>query len=173
MVRKFLKAAEQAAAGAGETGPSDSIPVPDDTFQIEYFFFYGTLMDPSTLADVLNRNKNPPGRIDLRPAKIIGYTTKLCGVYPALIDGAPGDIVHGVACEIRSPTGVERLSAYETGMYRIEACRIYFEDVAGDGDGSTVMGKTFAWNADKGLLREGRFDLKDWVMRRREMELHR
>lgn len=31
-------------------------------------------------------------------------------------------------------------------------------------DGREVWGKVFKWRADKALLKEGRFDLKDWQM---------
>lgn len=42
-------------------------------FRKEYYFLYGTLMDPSTLARVLQL----PSRPLLYPAKIVGYGGKL------------------------------------------------------------------------------------------------
>lgn len=31
-----------------------------------------------------------------------------------------------------------------------------------------LTGSTFAWDADRALLREGKFELKEWVMKRLE-----
>lgn len=44
-----------------------------NAFRKEYYFFYGTLMDPSTLARVLQL----PSRPQLYPAKIVGFSCKL------------------------------------------------------------------------------------------------
>jgi hypothetical protein len=51
-------------------------------------------------------------------------------------------------------------------MSRIKACLIAFED-----DGSTVDGNTFCWDADDGELKEGPFDLKDWLINQREIHI--
>lgn len=53
---------------------------------------------------------------------------------------------------------MEYLQAYETDNYKPRGCFIYFED------GRKVAGNVFKWNADKSLLKEGVFDLKDWQM---------
>ena len=111
-------------------------------------------MDPKTLAKVLRL----PIRPTCYPAKIIGYSCKLWGSYPALVDNPPGAIVHGVAYEVQSPEEVTCLQAYETDNYRPRGCLIEFED------GREVAGKAFVWNADKSLLKEGVFDLKNWQM---------
>lgn len=43
------------------------------TFRKAYYFFYGTLTDPSLLAKVLQLSEPPK----TRPAMIVGYHTKL------------------------------------------------------------------------------------------------
>ena len=74
-------------------------PVYDyDAFQKEFYFFNGTLMDPKTLAEVLRL----PIRPKCYPAKIVGYSCKLWGPYPALVDNPPRAIVHGMACKVQS-----------------------------------------------------------------------
>ena len=127
---------------------------PSKGFREELYFFYGTLMDPGTLAKILKLGDRPM----LRPAKLIGYHCKFWGPYPALLDGPVNAAVHGMAYKVRSPKEVELLEAYETNLYTRVACRIRFED------GRTVRGGTFKWSADEGDLREGVFDLKDWQM---------
>ena len=133
-------------------------------FRKEYFFFYGTLMDPNTLAKVLGM---PTGtRSQLYPAKIVGYSCKLWGPYPAVVDSPlPGSIVNGMAYEVHSPEEVERLRAYETDKYRPAGCMIKFQN------GTQVIGKVFKWNGSECELKEGVFDLKDWQMRNMEENL--
>jgi gamma-glutamyl AIG2-like cyclotransferase len=114
-------------------------------------------MDPSTLTEVLDL-KEPPV---LRPAKIIGYKCMLWGPYPALID-APGEIVHGVVYEVQSPKEKPCLQEYETDHYREARCLIQLED------GTKKVGRTFKWDEDFSLLREGSFDLKDWLQEKKE-----
>lgn len=130
-------------------------------FRPEFYFFYGTLMDPSTLAGVLHLQHSPK----LKPAKITGYSCKLWGPYPALMDGPPGALVHGMAYEMQSPKEQKLLEDYETEQYRNGYCIIELE---GDQE---VMGRTFKWKGDNSLLKEGTFDLKDWQMNRLEMNV--
>lgn len=52
--------------------------------QLGPYFCYGTLMDPSLLADILGLVDKPR----LRPAKLVGYSLMLWGQYPALIDAS-------------------------------------------------------------------------------------
>lgn len=146
MARKFLNSGGQ----AWEPDPTYDY----NAFRKEFYFFYGTLMDPKTLAEVLRL----PSRPTCYPANIIGYSCKLWGPYPALVDNPPGAIIHGMAYEVQSPEEVNYLQAYETDNYKPRGCLIEFED------GKEVAGKVFKWNADKSLLKEGVFDLKDWQM---------
>ena len=75
-------------------------------FRKELFFFYGTLMDPTTLTKVLNLTEPPISH----PATTAGYHIKLWGAYPALLDGPCGAKIEGVV--VRSPVpGTSQASA--------------------------------------------------------------
>ncbi len=150
MARKFL----YSGGKAWEEDPNYGY----NAFRKEYYFFYGTLMDPTTLAKVLQ----VPTRPHLYPAKIVGYSCKLWGPYPALVDEPPGAIVYGMAYEVQSSDEADRLQTYETDNYRPKGCTIKLQD------GREVGGKVFKWRADKSLLKEGAFDLKDWQMKNLE-----
>jgi gamma-glutamylcyclotransferase (GGCT)/AIG2-like uncharacterized protein YtfP len=128
--------------------------IEDTAFRKELYFFYGSLMDSSTLARVLRLRELP----ELRPAKIVGYHCKLWGPYPALVDGPSDATVHGTAYEVQSPAERERLEWYETYHYKNSACSIELED------GRMVAGRTFKWNEDPALLEEGTFDLNELQM---------
>jgi len=136
MVRKFLLAAAQ------------------DDFHPKFYFFYGSLMDPDHFANVLNLRERPV----THPASIAGYSYKMWGPYPALIDGPPDAIVQGVAIEVKSHWVATRLAEYETDAYEEHDCIIRFEN------GQTVSGVTFKWrdDADDPELREGSFNLREW-----------
>lgn len=134
--------------------PPDPLGPEWDEFTEQYYFFYGTLMDPSTLSEVLLLHSLP----ELRPAKIWGYHCKLWIRFPALLES--GDEVHGMAFWVKSKTELARLIEYEGDLYTHKRCMIQFED------GSQVLGNTFLWCGDDTLLREGKFDLKDWQMMR-------
>ncbi|PWY77297.1 hypothetical protein BO94DRAFT_196357 [Aspergillus sclerotioniger CBS 115572] len=129
-----------------------------DLFQPRFFFFYGMLSDPTTLAKVLKLRDRPA----LRPATIMEHGMKLWGEFPALLDGHPDTPIHGVAYEISSQEEEDRLVEYESDMYRKKGCVIEFRD------GSKVPGVTFVWNADPRLLRDRSFDLKDWLLEQRD-----
>lgn len=126
-----------------------------DAFRKEYYFFYGTLMDSSTLARVLQL----PSRPMLYPAKIVGYSCKLWGPYPALEDGPTGAIVDCMAYEVQSSKEADRLQMYESDNYEPRGCMIKIQDAR------KVGGKVFKWSENKALLKEGKFDLKDWQMK--------
>lgn len=173
MARKFLK--EDAKTDAEkqsqpsfsmkttEVDDKPSLPWPYDITDTGWYFFYGTLMDSSTLAKVLQVAEPPR----LRPARVIGYEIRLWEPYPALIDGPPGHAVKGVACEILSQKHLDRLIAYETEKYHIHACEIDLLDV-GVGREETVDGNVFMWDGELDELQEGNFSLKDYL---REKEL--
>lgn len=151
MDRKFLSC----GANGGWKGDPDH---DYHAFRKEYYFFYGSLMDASTLAKVLQLSSLPM----LYPAKIVGYSCKLWGPYPALVDGPTGAIVDGMAYEVQSSQEAERLQVYESDNYDPRGCMITFQD------GRKVGGKVFKWSENKALLKEGSFDLKDWQMRNLE-----
>ncbi|PWY84284.1 hypothetical protein BO83DRAFT_84451 [Aspergillus eucalypticola CBS 122712] len=127
-------------------------------FQPHYFFFYGSLCDPSSLAKVLNRQDKPP----TRPGMIMEHGMRMWGEFPALLDGCPEKPIYGVGYKVRSPEEENRLAEYETDMYRKKGCVIEFRD------GSKVPGVTFVWNADPWLLKEEGFDMKDWLLEQTE-----
>ncbi len=148
MARKFLKAANE--------GWEPKIYKPHQGFRKQFYFFYGSLMDSQMLEKVLQLGSRP----ELRPAKIIGYRCMMWGQYPALVDGEQGEPVHGMAYEVQSLEERQRLEAYETDHYKNVACTIKLQDR------NQVTGRTFFWNGETADLTEGRFDLKDWQMKR-------
>ncbi|KAJ5985707.1 hypothetical protein N7499_008002 [Penicillium canescens] len=125
---------------------------------MEYYFFYGSLMDRPKLAEILEK----PGWHELHSAKIVGCDCKMWGEYPALVRGSPEDVIHGMAFEVRTSKERDSLiaygTAYETGAYDLQDCVI---DLDGRG---RVNGKTFVWNGEFSSLRAGTFDLKDWKL---------
>lgn len=84
-------------------------------FREKWYFFYGTLMDPKTLAHVLNRSDLP----ELLPATVYCYKTMLWGEYPAMLDEPKGGDVRGAVCKIKSEEEYKRLKACKTDMYYI------------------------------------------------------
>ncbi|OJJ42587.1 hypothetical protein ASPZODRAFT_137202 [Penicilliopsis zonata CBS 506.65] len=145
MVRKFIAASKN----------PPKLTEKRRAFRKQFYFFYGTLMDPATLARVLQRDRAP----DVRPATTVGPRLKLWGEYPARPKGSGNEVIRGVACMIESQEEADRLAAYETEMYAVKGCPIYFDD------GEDSGGLTFYWVGDESLLREGTFDLKDWLLR--------
>jgi gamma-glutamylcyclotransferase (GGCT)/AIG2-like uncharacterized protein YtfP len=168
--RKYIK-------GGGEVYKSK----PSRGFQKQHYFVYGSLMDPKTLAKVLGRAEIP----DLIPAKVIGYKIMMWGQYPALLD-KPYSTVYGMTFEVQTPEEVKRLGAYETDRYRNDSCIIYLKSDEDErrgrtfvwrGEGNELMGdedemrgRTFVWRGEQDELKEGEFDLKDWQMKRLELE---
>lgn len=154
MMRKFMKAAENRGHLANKPAPA--------RFEEIFYFFYGTLMDSSTLSKVLNH----PGQPELHPAMLFRYHMKLWGDCPAIFVGPDSnEVIHGMAYKVRSQKEEDSLAAYETDMYRVRGCTMTFND------GSQTPGRTFVWNAEIELLREGSFDLKDWLLKKRELEI--
>ncbi|KAJ5620715.1 hypothetical protein N7510_004699 [Penicillium lagena] len=78
------------------------------------YFFYGTLTDPSMIREILELEDEP----ELRPARISGYTCKLWGQYPALLD-ASDSTVEGAVYHVQTVKDGERLATYETSNYRL------------------------------------------------------
>jgi gamma-glutamylcyclotransferase (GGCT)/AIG2-like uncharacterized protein YtfP len=126
-------------------------------FRPQYMFFYGTLMDPVQLRKVLQLEDTPV----LQPARIIGWKIMLWGQYPALVF-KQNNITHGMAYEVQKESQMEYLKYYETEAYRVQGCMIKLSD------GTEIRGKTFIYNGDANLLKEGTFDLKDWQMEQLE-----
>ena len=119
------------------------------------YFFYGSLMDERRLTEIL-RLAYPPV---LRPASIVGYSIKMWGPYPTLVNGPPGNVVDGMAYEVQNEDHEGRLAYYETDAYKCATC--FIRPASG---GDQIVGKTFVWagHPDDRILRPGKFDLEAW-----------
>jgi gamma-glutamylcyclotransferase (GGCT)/AIG2-like uncharacterized protein YtfP len=149
MVRRFLN--------ISDTSPP--LVNLDLRFRPMYFFFYGSHMDPIQLKNVLQLDHQH----STTPATIVqGYTYKLWGQYPALLDGLPGATVKGVSYYVQTQEEKDRLEAYETKNYVTVGCLIELEDR------TKVYGLTFKWASDTSLLRDGTFSLREWQFGRFE-----
>lgn len=160
MLRKFMAAeanAEEAQADWSRREAAILQGEEEKRHGKEWYFFYGSLMDPQQLRQVLGLREPPR---DFRPAEIVGYHVRMWGPYPVLLDGPPGNVVKGVAYEIEGGEHKDKLARYETSYYREHNCIIQFSA------DENVMGTTFEWAGDESELREGTFDLKDWQMGR-------
>ena len=120
------------------------------------YFFYGTLMDPILLSEILSLSEKP----SLRPAKLIGYSLKLWGQYPALVDGPTGAIVEGMCYNIEDTKYAERMAEYETRAYHPSPCRIQFTDGR---EPEKAVGSTFKYVGNPMDISEGKFDLYHWL----------
>ncbi|KAI4688047.1 uncharacterized protein J4E84_004975 [Alternaria hordeiaustralica] len=114
-----------------------------------WYFFYGTLANPSHLAHLFN---SPPGhQHTLLPAMIhSGKIRTWGGKYKALVDN-PGTCVEGCAYEVVSKEQEDALRVYETAKYevvRVEImCRMDFR-------ARFVRGLTFRFAGEEGELDE-------------------
>lgn len=122
------------------------------------YFFYGTLMDPKMLAEILDLDHEP----HLRPAFITGYTAKLWGQYPALIDGEAEATAHGVAYEVQTVGNARRLAEYETNHYKAQPCLIKYADGKAP---DTTHGRVFIFAGNLDDLEDGTLDLSVWLKR--------
>jgi len=130
-------------------------------FEPKLYFFYGSLMDPWQLTRVLGlRRSEPPVTT---PASIIGYSCKMWGPYPAIVEGPPDGVVQGLAYKVQTQNAAAKLAYFETDAYEEHACTIYLEG------GEKVSGMTFKWegDADDEDLRDGVFSLREWQKGRR------
>lgn len=123
------------------------------------YFFYGSLLDPSMLGEILGLQTEP----ELRPAYIEGFRCRMWGQYPALVvDEMPGGRVEGAVYEVWSVGDAEKLAAYETGNYTTVSCEIGFLDGR---EPARLMGSVFVFDGDARDLREKSFDLRVWMRR--------
>jgi hypothetical protein len=105
-----------------------------------WYFFYGTLKDPSRLAAVAELDELP----DLIYAKVYHMKLRYWGPFPVPVPGKAGSVVEGVAWFAPSAEVVERLRAYETDAYYDGFIEIEFAS------GEKVMGRAFEWADDEG-----------------------
>src|ERR1700722_1321875 len=109
-----------------------------------WYFFYGTLKDPSRLAAIAELEKLP----NLIYAKVHHVELRYWGPYPVLVYGKTGAVVEGVAWFAPSVEVINRLRAYETNAYYDEFVEMEFKD------GEKVMGRAFKWAGDEEDLAE-------------------
>ncbi|KAF5665549.1 poly polymerase [Fusarium denticulatum] len=135
------------------SGQADLLELPTGPY-----FVYGTLMDPKMLADVLRLKELPK----LRPAKIVGYSKKLWGQYPAMQDGPQDAEVSGFVYNVQSVAHAKRLAEYETNSYLAKPCLIQYRDAK---EPAEEFGHVFIYVGNPRDLREGEFDLGKWLKR--------
>jgi gamma-glutamylcyclotransferase (GGCT)/AIG2-like uncharacterized protein YtfP len=122
------------------------------------YFYYGTLIDPCLLLEKLILLS----KLRVRPAKVCGYSLKLCGQYPALVDGPFGLVVKGMVYIVEHDGHAERLAEYETKACRPSPCLICFTDneVPREASGTTLKYVENPVDISKGM-----FDIKVWLKR--------
>ncbi|KAH8175377.1 gamma-glutamyl cyclotransferase, AIG2-like domain-containing protein [Sarocladium implicatum] len=114
------------------------------------YFVYGTLMDPRMLANVLGVEEKP----ELRPAKVVGYSRKLWGQYPAMQDGPQGAEVDGAVYHVQSVAHAKRLAEYETNSYEAKPCLIQYTDGK---EPAEDFGHVFMFVGNQRDLQDGEF----------------
>lgn len=119
-------------------------------FRPTFFFFYGTLMDPEVLQQILSLDELP--RIE--KATITKFKIKMWGIYPALV-GACDGVVTGTIWQVANVDQFIRLARYETSAYTPCEVEIMRQD------GEIEHGKSFRWAGDPNSsdLEEGSFSL--------------
>lgn len=122
------------------------------------YFVYGTLMDRTMLADILGLEEKP----ELRPAKIVGYSCKLWGQYPAMQDGPQDTEVHGAVYNVPSVAYAKRLAEYETNSYHAKPCLIQYTDGK---EPAEDFGHVFMFVGNQRDLQDGEFSLEVWLKR--------
>lgn len=121
------------------------------------FFFYGSLVDPYMLVEILGLDTTP----ELRPAYLEGFRCKiLAGQYPALLSSSEGERAEGAAYRVRSQGDAEKLAQYETRSYLARPCEIKYLDGQSPREDEGVV---FVFVGNQRELREGSFDLRGWL----------
>ena len=104
-----------------------------------WYFFYGTLKDPSRLASIARLEELP----DLIYAKVHHVKLRYWGPYPVLVSDETGAVVEGVAWFAPSVEVINRLRAYETDAYFDGFVEMEFKN------GEKVRGRAFKWARDE------------------------
>jgi hypothetical protein len=149
---KFVLKTKSAPPGWFYQSPNPPRPVDYFEPRTGPYFFYGTL------AEILNLDHEPI----LRPANVVGYTCKLWGQYPAIIDGEIDAIVSGAAYTVESVEDARKLASYETENYETNACKINYTDGK---QPETQHGWLFMFAGNPSGLDTGTFDLSVWLKR--------
>ena len=135
-------------------------------FRKTYYFFYGTLKDPTRVSHVLDHQVSPT---ELRPAHVTGYSCEMWGQYKALVDGPQDGIVEGLAYEVKTEADANKLAFYETNTYKVVPCSIYLDSATTTQDSAVIDGATFLYAGDPQALREKRWDRTLWMRDMRNM----
>ncbi|KAF5636961.1 hypothetical protein F25303_8164 [Fusarium sp. NRRL 25303] len=102
------------------SGPA-ATPRPSQNECPVWYFFYGTLTDPSFLSKLFGSNF----QAEYHAATIRGGVLKTWGRYYALVDDpSHTNVVHGKALLVKTREQEERLRAYETNAYEVVRCSI-------------------------------------------------
>ncbi|KAB8226430.1 hypothetical protein BDV33DRAFT_197429 [Aspergillus novoparasiticus] len=118
----------------------DQLFLPTQNQYPVWYFFYGTLTDPETLARKLSLPELPV----LRRAMVKGGRIKMWGgKYKALVDSSSSSIVDGWAYEVSSEEEEEQLRYYEADEYEVVRCEIHIVD-----SGHIVEGLSFRFIDD-------------------------
>ncbi|KAJ5219125.1 uncharacterized protein N7498_001224 [Penicillium cinerascens] len=121
------------------------------------YFFYGSLLDPCILVEILGLDTEP----ELRPAYLEGFASKLWGQYPALVE-SPDSVVEGAVYNVQTVVDAQKLADYETRNYTPVARDIRYSD----GRFPTQQaGHVFVFDGNPTDLSEGTFDLRVWLKR--------
>ncbi|KAJ5278964.1 hypothetical protein N7478_004336 [Penicillium angulare] len=129
--------------------PKETRPAP-----IGPYFFYGSLLDPNMLTEILelDRDQEVP---ELRPASL--------GM------GSGNSYVEGAVYTVTCIEHAEKLAAYETVNYQVVECEFRFTDTDEDGKGKgnpvKGVGGVFLFDGYGEDLSDGVFDLRVWLKR--------
>jgi hypothetical protein len=149
-VSPFIKKLQATPQGHSSESTIQLRPVDPFASPCGSYFFYGILMDAALLSEILSLSTLPT----LRPAKVTGYSLKLWGQCPALVDGEPGELVEGMLYDVTELRHAERLAEYETSASWPVHCLIYVRE--GDGERKSKDGPSsmweIRWTLVKGLL---------------------
>lgn len=144
------------AQGAFNDAPISGVPIDPLAPKTGPHFFYGSLMDPALLMEILGLEETPT----LQRATVIGYSCRLWGQYPALVNGPEGGVVEGAMYDVQTEKHAARLAEYETKAYMAVPCQI---NLVGRDEPAKVFGTTFRYVGPDIDLSEGEFDLKTWL----------
>ncbi|PNP37670.1 hypothetical protein TGAMA5MH_10438 [Trichoderma gamsii] len=120
------------------TSDSTSLFRPAQNEYPVWYFFYGTLTDPSKLSRVIGLNKEHPVVYE-RATIRRGRLCTLDGKYLSLVDAGEHSKVDGWAYQIKNQDEEDSLRVYETGVYEVVRCTI---ELANKPD-AKVQGLTF------------------------------
>ncbi|KAL7973227.1 hypothetical protein HDV63DRAFT_368076 [Trichoderma sp. SZMC 28014] len=116
-----------------------------------WYFFYGTLADPSILSRIIGLDQEQSPIKYKRASVLRGRLRALNEKYLALEDADESSRVDGWAYQVRSQNEEDSLRVYETGVYEVVRCTIEF----GNETDVKVQGLTFRrWTGYSDRIRE-------------------